>query len=39
MAYEVEVTDEWLEWFNELSELEQEEIAASIGMLEAKGPQ
>ncbi len=38
MAYEVEVTDEWLEWFSELSAEEQEEIAASIGLLEAKGP-
>jgi hypothetical protein len=38
MAYEVEVTDEWLAWFEELSFDEQEELAASIGLLEAKGP-
>jgi hypothetical protein len=38
MAYEVEVTDEWLEWFDDLSGQEQEEIAASIGLLETKGP-
>lgn len=38
MAYEVEVTDEWLEWFSALSAEEQEELAASIGLLEAKGP-
>jgi hypothetical protein len=38
MAYEVEVTDEWLEWFHELAEAEQNEIAAAIGLLEARGP-
>lgn len=38
MAYEVEVTDQWLEWFGGLTEREQEEVAASIGLLEAKGP-
>lgn len=38
MAYEVEVTDEWLAWFNGLSEAEQDEIAAVIGLLEARGP-
>ena len=38
MAYEVEVTDEWLAWFEALSSEEQEELAASIGLLEAKGP-
>ena len=38
MAYEVEVTDEWLAWFDELTAAEQEELAASIGLLEAKGP-
>jgi len=39
MAYEVEVTDEWLEWFNQLTAEEQEEIAAAIGLLENRGPQ
>ncbi len=38
MAYEVEVTDEWLAWFGELTADEQDEVAASIGLLEAKGP-
>jgi hypothetical protein len=37
MAYGVEVTDEWLAWFEELEADEQEELAASIGLLEA-GP-
>jgi hypothetical protein len=39
MAYEVEVTDEWLAWFDGLTAAEQEELAASIGLLETKGPQ
>jgi len=38
MAYEVEVTDEWLEWFNQLTAEEQDEIAAAIGLLENRGP-
>ena len=38
MAYEVEVTDERLEWFDTLSVEEQEEIAATIGLLENRGP-
>jgi hypothetical protein len=38
MAYEVEVTDEWLAWFEELTAEEQEELAASIGLLETRGP-
>lgn len=38
MAYEVEVTDEWLAWFRELTEKEQDEVAATVGLLEAKGP-
>ena len=39
MAYEVEVTDEWLEWFHQLAAEEQDEIAAAIGLLENRGPQ
>ncbi len=39
MGYEVEVTDEWLEWFETLTAEEQEEIAATIGLLENRGPQ
>ena len=38
MAYEVEITDEWHRWFRGLTEAEQDEVAASIGLLEAKGP-
>ena len=38
MAYEVEVTDEWLGWFDRLTADEQEEVAATIGLLETKGP-
>ena len=38
MAYEVEITDEWLAWFEALSEAEQDEVAAVVGLLEAKGP-
>jgi hypothetical protein len=38
MAYEVEVTDEWREWFDTLSADEQEEVAATIGLLERHGP-
>lgn len=38
MAYEVEVTDEWVEWFDTLSDAAQEEIAAVIGLLERLGP-
>ena len=38
MAYEVEATDEWLAWFEALTAKEQEELAARIGLLEAKGP-
>ena len=38
MAYEVEVTDEWLEWFESLSAEDQEEVAATIGLLEDRGP-
>lgn len=38
MAYKVEVTDEWLARFDQLTADEQEELAATIGLLEAKGP-
>lgn len=38
MAYEVEITDEWGAWFDALSAEEQEEIAATIGLLEKHGP-
>jgi len=38
MAYEVEVTDEWLAWFRDLTAEEQDELAAGIGLLETRGP-
>ena len=38
-AWEVEVTDEWLAWFESLTEAEQDDVAAVIGVLEARGPQ
>lgn len=38
MAYEVEVTDEWLAWFESLGVEEQDEVAATIGLLEERGP-
>jgi len=38
LTYVVEVTDDWLAWFDELSEKEQDEIAASVGLLEVGGP-
>ncbi|MCW5589124.1 MAG: type II toxin-antitoxin system RelE/ParE family toxin [Legionellales bacterium] len=37
--WEVEYTDEFELWWNDLSEGEQEDIAASIGLLEQLGPQ
>jgi hypothetical protein len=38
MAYEVEVTDQWLAWYESLTTAEQDEIAATIGLLEHRGP-
>ncbi len=38
MAYEVEVTDEWLAWFGGLAVEDQDELAAVIGLLEDRGP-
>jgi hypothetical protein len=37
-AWEVEVTDEWRTWFESLGEAEQDDVAAVIGVLEARGP-
>ena len=39
MEWEVEVTDEWAEWFGRLEENEQESVAAVVGLLEQLGPQ
>ncbi len=38
MAWEVEYTDEFGEWWNNLSEGEQEAVAASVRLLEERGP-
>lgn len=39
MTWIVEYTDEFGHWWNELSEDEQEDVAAGVALLEAKGPQ
>ena len=38
MAWAVEYTDEFGDWFQELHESVQDEIARVVGLLEAKGP-
>ena len=38
MTWEVEVTNEFEAWWSNLSEDEQESLAASIGLLEELGP-
>jgi hypothetical protein len=38
MAWDVEFTDEFEEWWESLNEDEQEAVAASVGLLEAMGP-
>lgn len=39
MSYEVEYTDEFEEWWNEISEDEQDSVAAKVELLERLGPQ
>lgn len=39
MAWEVEFTDEFERWWSTLSESEQESVAASVQLLEVRGPQ
>lgn len=39
MACEVEYTDEFEQWWNELSEPEQDSVAVFVGLLEQKGAQ
>lgn len=39
MAWEVEYTDEFGAWWVTLAEAEQISVAASVGLLEARGPQ
>ena len=36
--WDVEFTDEFEDWWNQLSEAEQESVGASVGLLEACGP-
>jgi hypothetical protein len=38
MGWDVEFTDEFGKWWDSLSEGEQESIAASVGLLEERGP-
>jgi len=38
MAWDVEYTDEFELWWSSLSEAEQESLAASVGLLEERGP-
>ncbi|MFH2007672.1 MAG: type II toxin-antitoxin system RelE/ParE family toxin [bacterium] len=38
MSYEVEFTDEFGTWWDTLADAEQESVAASVGLLEARGP-
>ena len=38
MAFEVEYTDEFGAWWVGLSEAEQESVAATVGLLQARGP-
>ena len=39
MSYEVEYTDEFEEWWNEISEDEQDSVAVKVELLERLGPQ
>lgn len=39
MEWVVEFTDEFEDWWNTLTEAEQEDVAAVVELLEAKGPQ
>jgi hypothetical protein len=38
VAWEIEHTDEFEEWWNGLNEGEQDDVAALVGVLEEKGP-
>ena len=38
MAWDIEYTDEFGEWWNSLSENEQESVRASVVLLEEYGP-
>src|SRR5579871_816146 len=38
MAWEVEYTDQFREWWDDLGEEEQEAVTAAVGVLERRGP-
>ena len=38
MAWDVEYTDEFEDWWKYLTEAEQESVAATVGLLEIEGP-
>ena len=38
MSWDVEYTDEFAEWWSGLTVAEQESVAATVGLLEMKGP-
>ena len=38
MNWDIEYTDEFGDWWNALSEVEQESLAASVNLLEHRGP-
>lgn len=39
LAYEVEYTDEFADWWHGLTAAEQNSVASAVGLLEDKGPQ
>jgi hypothetical protein len=39
MTWEVEVSDEFIEWYAALSKVEQKDVATGVGMLERYGPE
>jgi len=39
MAWEVEVSDEFVEWYDGLSKVEQKSVAVGVRMLERYGPE
>jgi hypothetical protein len=39
VSWEIEVTDEFADWFKALHEDERESVSASVGLLENAGPQ
>jgi hypothetical protein len=37
-VWQVEITDEFAEWFNTLDHLDREKLTSSVELLEARGP-